>query len=187
MEYLSFCLLFWEKPPNRVFTMATDKGQTWLFKKAHALFRLVFLLFHCQSFIGTKHVCVFGYNHLHILTRVMQPGTKGNKNTAHICSFAVAKLWLQWKVCGKYEVKIFSMFQDFAIMFEFNCALSIDLIGYFLYALLTASHITSLPISQQNESIFENFKAYRPTRSLSLILHTHLFFLFYFCIQPPAF
>ncbi len=42
MEYLSFCLLFWEKPPNRVFTMATDKGQTRLLKKAHALFRLVF-------------------------------------------------------------------------------------------------------------------------------------------------
>ncbi len=60
---LSFCLLFWEKPPNRVFTMATDKGQTRLLKKAHALFRLVFFLFHCQSFIGRKHECVFGYNH----------------------------------------------------------------------------------------------------------------------------
>ncbi len=43
---------------------------------------------------------------LHILTRVMPPGTKLNKNTAHICAFAVAKPWLQGKV---YKNERFSM------------------------------------------------------------------------------
>jgi len=138
MEYLNFCLLFWEKSQNSVSSMATDKGQTQLFKKAHALFRLVFLLFHCQSFIGTKHVCVFGYNHLHILTQVMPPGAKGNKNTAHICAFAVAKPWLQTQCVENMRYKFKWMFQDF--MFDFNCVLSLDLIDYFLYSPPIAFH-----------------------------------------------
>lgn len=84
------------------------QGTNSAFKKAHALFRPVcFLLFRCQSFIGTKRVRVFGYNHLHILTQVLPRGTQGNKNTAHICAFSVTKLSVRKIWCKVFQSSFF--------------------------------------------------------------------------------